>query len=74
MELLAIRLSEQTTLAKSLVMAHRQSGKHVIGQMRGGLGHAPCVARRAYAAPFARKGDEEVVTSLVAVGAGKAVG
>jgi len=31
MELLAIRLSEQTTLAKSLVMAYWQSGKNVIG-------------------------------------------
>jgi hypothetical protein len=44
MELLAIRLSEQTTLAKSLVMPHWQPWKDVIGQMCGGFGHAPCVA------------------------------
>ena len=45
----------------------------MISQMGGGFGHAPCVTRRAYTAPFTRKSDEEVVPAFVAVGAGKAV-
>jgi hypothetical protein len=45
----------------------------MVGQMRGGLGHAPRVAGRAHAAPFAGEGDEEVVAALIAVGACEAV-
>jgi len=41
--------------------------------MGGGFVHAPCVARRAYAAPFTRKGDKKVVPALIAVGAGEAL-
>jgi hypothetical protein len=41
--------------------------------MRGGLDHAPCVAGRAYATPFAGEGDQEVVSALVTVCFGKAV-
>jgi hypothetical protein len=55
-------------------LAHWQPWKDVISQMGGGLGHAPCVAGGAYAAPFAGEGDEEVVAALVAMGSGKAVG
>lgn len=55
-------------------LPHRQTGKDLVGRMRGGLGHAPRVARRAHAPPFTGKGDEEVVPALVAMGAGEAVG
>jgi len=41
--------------------------------MGGGLRHAPRVAGRAHAAPFAGEGDQEVVPALVAMGAGEAV-
>ena len=55
-------------------LAHWQPWKDVISQMRGRLGHAPRVARRTHAAPFAGESDEEVVAALVAVGTGKTVG
>jgi len=86
MEQLAIRLSEQTTLAKSLVMAHRQTRDDVVGQMRRlalhylrGVDHAAGSAGRADAAALVTEGnprgtgvsDQEVVPAVGAAGTGE---
>jgi hypothetical protein len=55
-------------------LAHRQRRDDVIDQVRRGLCHAPGVARRTQAAPFAREGDQEVVPAVRTSGAGEAVG
>ena len=70
----ALQKVAQTLGHREHPLAYGQSGKNVIGQMCGSLGHAPCVAGGAYAAPFAREGDEEVVAAFVAVGADEAFG
>ena len=46
----------------------------MVTQVRSRLGHAACVARGADTAAFAGEGDQEVVTTVVAANAGKAVG
>jgi len=53
---------------------HRQAREDVIGEMRRRRHHAPGVARRAYAAPLAGEGDQEIVPALRATGAGETVG
>ena len=55
-------------------LAHRQAREDVIGEMCRRLHHAPGVARGAHAPAFAEKGYEEVVSAVIAPGAGKAVG
>ena len=50
---------------------HRQTRHDVIGEMGGGLDHAPGIARGAHAAPLARVRDQEVVSALAAPGTGK---
>ena len=55
-------------------LAHRQPRDDVIGEMSGGLDHAPGVTRRAHAAPLAGEGNEEVVPALPATGPGETVG
>ena len=46
----------------------------MIAQVRCGLGHSARVARGADATAFAGEGDQEVVTTVVAADACKAVG
>ena len=46
----------------------------MVRQVRSGLGHASGVARRADATAFAGEGDQEVVATVVATDARKAVG
>ena len=46
----------------------------MVGEVGGGLRHAPGVARGADAPALARKGDEEVVAAFVAPVAGEAIG
>lgn len=55
-------------------MPQRQIRQDVIGEMRCRRHHAPRVARGAHAAPLTRERDQEVVATLPAPGAGKAVG
>jgi len=82
MELLAIRLSEQTTLAQSLVIPYRQAREDVIDEVRGSLDHASGGAGGADATAFVTEGNprgtgvshQEVVTAVGAAGAGKTVG
>ncbi len=54
-------------------LAHRQAGQDMVGQMRGGLHHAPGVAGGADAAPFAGEGDEKVMAAVVAARPGEPV-
>jgi hypothetical protein len=53
-------------------LPQRQLWQDVIGQMRGGLHHAPRVARWAHAASLARERDQEIVPARVAAGASEA--
>ena len=53
---------------------HRQRRENLVHQMRRHLGHAPCVARGAHHAPFARKRDQEITSALPAPSPGEAVG
>ena len=46
----------------------------MIDEMRGGLRHAPGIARRTDAASLTRKCDEKVSTALRAVGTSEAIG
>jgi len=55
-------------------LAHGQMGKHVVSEMRGDLGHAPCVARRADSPALARERDEPVVAAVLTAYPSKAVG
>jgi hypothetical protein len=55
-------------------LAHRQAGKNMIRQVCRRLYHAPGVARGAHATAFAGEGHEVVVATIIATGAGKAVG
>ncbi len=45
-----------------------------VDEVRGRLRQASGIARRAQSPPFARKGDQEVMTTLRAAGAGEAIG
>ncbi len=45
-----------------------------VDEVRGRLSQASGLARRAQSPPFARKGDQEVMTTLRAAGAGEAIG
>ena len=54
-------------------LPHRQRRKNVIDQVRGCFGHAPRIARGAYATTLAGVGDQEIELTLVAAGAGEAV-
>jgi len=51
----------------------RYERKDVIDQMRRRFGHAPGVARGAYATTLARVGNHEIVLTLVTVGAGESI-
>ena len=55
-------------------LAHRPRGQDMIDKVGRAFYHAPGVARRADAPAFAREGDQEVMTALVAAGSRKAVG
>jgi X-Pro dipeptidyl-peptidase len=50
-----------------------QPGEHLVGEIGGHLGHAPCVAGGADAATLATEGDEPLVAAGVTASAGKAV-
>ena len=54
-------------------LAHGQTGEDVIRQVRRRLGHTSGVTSGAHSTALAGEGDE-VVTAIVATGAGKAVG
>ena len=55
-------------------LPHRQARDYVVGKMGGGRDHAPGGTGRADPPTLAGVGDEEVVTTVSAAGAGKAVG
>jgi len=55
-------------------LAHRLSGKHVIGEVGGELGHAPAIAGAADATAFTAESNQHIVTAARAPPASKAMG
>ena len=53
-------------------LTYRHLREHVLDEVGGRLGHAPGRARRAEPATLAGEGDQEVVTTSVAVRSGEA--
>jgi hypothetical protein len=70
----ALQVVAQAFRHRQHALAHWQPRHDVLGQMGGGLDHAPRVAGRTHPPALTRVGYRQVVTALATAGTGKAVG